>query len=133
MVWTRFLNSAYQARAEARMVARSSSERGRGGGSLKIPVEILYSSCVISDMTSQYAVVGTDGTQPVVWGMGVSPEAAMEDARVQLAEIGFTTESEDLVTVSVTAEQATLIEGGEVSTDGLGIVLPASWLKEHQG
>lgn len=84
---------------------------------------------------AHYATIGTDGTRPVVWGLGVSPEASEKDAREQLhAQLEDPNCEEDLVTVPVTVEQAKRIEeDGEVSTEVLGIGLPASWLAENQG
>lgn len=87
-------------------------------------------------MTQQYAAIGTDGTRPVVWGLGESPEAAMADGLDELEP--FMTEldgkSEDLMTLPITDEQARrVVDEGEVSTEALGIELPAAWLAEHQG
>ena len=86
-------------------------------------------------MSQQYAAIGTDGTRPVVWGLGESPEEAREDAMGQLREQleDPDCESNYWLTLPITTEQATLIEGGEVSTEALGVELPAAWLKEHQG
>ena len=85
-------------------------------------------------MAQQYATVGTDGTRPVVWGLGVSPEAAEADAREQLhAQLEDPDCEEGLVTVPVTEEQARRVEDGEVSTEVLEVELPASWVTEHQG
>jgi|WetSurMetagenome_2_1015567.scaffolds.fasta_scaffold907421_2 hypothetical protein len=36
-----------------------------------------------------------------------------------------------MLTLPVTDEQATLVEGGEVSTEALGILLPKSWVRDH--
>jgi hypothetical protein len=83
---------------------------------------------------AHYATIGTNGTRPVVWGMGVSPEASEKDARKWLCELGDPNCKVDLLTLQVTEEQAQRIgEDGEVSTEVLGIKLPASWLIEHQG
>ena len=85
-------------------------------------------------MTQKYAAIGTDGTRPVIWGLGESPEDALVDAREQWSGEGFTGEV-DLLTLQIelTEEQEELIELGEVSTEALGIELPAAWLAEHQG
>lgn len=32
-------------------------------------------------MAQHYATIGTDGTRPVIWGLGASPEASEADAR----------------------------------------------------
>jgi hypothetical protein len=81
-------------------------------------------------MEAQFAVIGTDGTRPVVWGIGTDPEVAMEEAQGNLIDAGCDY-AEDLLTVSVTSEQAELISGGEVSTEALGIELPAAWLESQ--
>jgi hypothetical protein len=82
-------------------------------------------------MVQNYATIGTDGMRPVVWGLGLSPEAAEEDAREQLQALGEAC-AEELVTVPVTEEQARRVEEGEVSTKALGLALPEAWLAELQ-
>lgn len=86
-------------------------------------------------MTQQYVTIGTDGTRPVVWGLGGSPQEAEEDAREQLhAQLEDPDCEEGLLTLPVTEEQARRVdEDGEVGTEELGIVLPKSWLAEYQG
>jgi hypothetical protein len=68
--------------------------------------------------TTQFAAIGTDGTRPVVWGLGATEDEAEEDARAQ-DDAGDV----KLITVEVTAEQAARIEAGEVSVATLGIAL----------
>lgn len=84
-------------------------------------------------MAQNYATIGTDGARPVVWGLGVSPEASEADAREQLQELEDPDCAEELVTVPITEEQARRVkEDGEVSTKALGVELPAAWLAELQ-
>jgi len=78
-------------------------------------------------MAQNYATIGTDGTRPVVWGLGLSPEASEANAREQLQALGDGCE-EELVTVPITEAQAQRVEEGEVSTKALGLALPEAWL-----
>ena len=63
-----------------------------------------------------FAVVGTDGTRPVVWGLGSTVEEARADAA---AQDGY--DDDDSNVVAVSAEVAGRIQAGEVACDVLGI------------
>ena len=87
-------------------------------------------------MAQHYATIGTDGTRPVIWGLGASPEASEADAREQYCDqhmdLGFN--EEGMLTIPITEEQAQRVsEDEEISTEVLGIELPKAWLAEHQG
>lgn len=66
-----------------------------------------------------FAVIGSDGTRPVVWGLGRSAEEARSDARAQPDASGCDPEVAEVV--EVTAEQAARIQAGTVATAQLGI------------
>ncbi len=59
-----------------------------------------------------YAAVGDDGTLPVVWGLGVTAEAALEDARAELTAAECASE---LAVHEITEAQALAILAGDVS------------------
>ncbi len=66
---------------------------------------------------TMYAVIGDDGTQPVVWGLGASEAEALADAAMQ-------NDGEDIGSKTVrpiTEAQAERIRIGEVSCAVLGI------------
>lgn len=66
-----------------------------------------------------YAAIGTDGTRPVVWGLGATPELARADA----ASRESTWSSGGDATVLIPASVARGILAGHVSCDSLGIVV----------
>jgi hypothetical protein len=63
-----------------------------------------------------YAVVGTDGLRPVVWGIGETEADAVTDAAQWL-------EGNDFTTHEITEDQAAHVRTGDVSWP---IVLPAA-------
>jgi hypothetical protein len=84
----------------------------------------------------QYATIGTDGTNPVIWGLGLSPELALGDAESELRAVGHWGRrvwALDLLTVVITAEQAQKIGllRGVTTAESLGVKLPDHWLKDH--
>ena len=69
-----------------------------------------------------FAAIGTDGTRPVVWGVGVTEEEALAEARDQIIENCEPHERDiDLVVAAVTAERMARIVAGEVGAEGLGL------------
>lgn len=59
-----------------------------------------------------YAAVGSDGTRPVVWGLGESPAEAFADAeRQELSD----NDQAALVAHRVTQEEAAVVMAGDVS------------------
>lgn len=70
----------------------------------------------------RFAAIGDDGTRPVVWGVGLSPDLARADARRWLAESGdgeHVGEADGMAIVTIDAARAALIEAGDVSAEGL--------------
>jgi hypothetical protein len=61
----------------------------------------------------QYATVGSNGVELVVWGLGLSPESAEADADEHLAET--TGERPELVTVPCSPATAELIRDGAIT------------------
>jgi len=57
-----------------------------------------------------FAAVGGDGNRSVVWGMGTTETAAVQEAR---AQDGF--DGHALTTYQITEEQAAVVEAGDVS------------------
>lgn len=68
-----------------------------------------------------YVVVGTDGTRPVVWGIGRTESAAREDARIHLDGGDSDDDADTLVAVEVPQTVADRVLEGEVSCATLGI------------
>lgn len=66
-----------------------------------------------------FAAIGSDGTRPVVRGLGRSVEEARSDAESQAA--ASQCDPEVSRTVEVTAEQAAWIRSGTVAAEALGI------------
>jgi len=62
-----------------------------------------------------FAVVGTDGTRAVVWGLGDTADAARTDARRWLADANAVHEADSLDVEEITAEQAAIVRAGDVS------------------
>jgi hypothetical protein len=63
------------------------------------------------------AAIGTDGTRPVVWGLGATVEEATAEARRWAGDIG---EDLDMIgTVEVDAERAARIEAGDIDANDL--------------
>lgn len=73
-------------------------------------------------VVSAYAAVGTDGLRDVVWGLGDTPEAALEDAARWLAEERPVRTAEALDLHEVSEERAAAVRAGDVVWDG---ALPA--------
>jgi len=69
------------------------------------------------------AAIGTDGREPVVWGLGVDEAAALDDAWNNCnADCGNARwDSEGSACVAVSPDVTTRIEAGEVSCAALGI------------
>lgn len=61
-----------------------------------------------------YVAIGTDGTRPVVWGLGDTYESALADAAGQ-------EDSDADRAVEVSEEIAAAVRAGEVSCEALGI------------
>lgn len=83
-----------------------------------------------------YATIGTNGTDPVVWGFGATPEFALMVAKEELRKRGYLDRwvwPQDLLTVEVTADQAQRIwlSRGVQTAESLGIPLPGHWLETH--
>lgn len=68
-----------------------------------------------------HVAIGTDGEQPVVWGLGVSPDDAISAAR----RVNDPDELLPLITAEITHDQHARLLAGEKSTEALGIVLNA--------
>ncbi len=71
-------------------------------------------------MKSYVGIVGTDGLDPVVWGMGENENDAWEDANVWLdSYVGvYVTHHEDLRVVPLTEDQYNTVLTGDVSWSG---------------
>lgn len=65
------------------------------------------------------AAIGIDGTRPVVWGLGVTADAAIAEA----CEQEPTWDSQGRATCVVSADLVTQIEGGIVDCKTLGITV----------
>jgi len=67
---------------------------------------------VVETGATMFAAVGNDGTREVVWGIGETAEAALEDAASQ-ADGSFNIGT--LETHAITAAQAAVVASGDVS------------------
>lgn len=67
----------------------------------------------------RFAAIGTDGTRPVVWGLGWSPGLARLDAE----SFDKNWDSNGGFTVEVSEEIAERVIAGEVSCDAIGIAV----------
>jgi hypothetical protein len=81
-----------------------------------------YAGRTLLDVVSRHgrgliAAIGSDGTRPVVWGVGSGEDAAREDAARWLEH------PQPLICCEVTAGIATRIEAGEVDCRALGIAV----------
>jgi hypothetical protein len=76
------------------------------------------------------AAVGTDGTRPVVWGVGKTGNDARADAESQLVECDG---ESPLVTVEISDEQLSRIKAGVVDAPELGIRLTPGQLRDLRG
>ena len=70
---------------------------------------------------THYAAIGTDGTRPVVWGLGYSEAAARADAADWLGGDGRydTSDGVAMTVVAVTDEQASAIDAGVIDWESL--------------
>ncbi|HSM93391.1 MAG TPA: hypothetical protein VLT47_10945 [Anaeromyxobacteraceae bacterium] len=75
---------------------------------------------------AKIVAIGTDGTRPVVWGMGATEAEALEDARHWLVANQVppprgveTCTADDLRTVEVDDERAARIAAGDVDASDL--------------
>ena len=66
-----------------------------------------------------FAALGTNGRDPVVWGIGRTEDEAREDAAESLREVGSYEGSADLRIVAIDAARCARIEGGEVDASDL--------------
>lgn len=64
--------------------------------------------------------IGTDGRRPVVWGIGSTTAAAIDDAWQQSCG---SWDDQGSATCEVTADVATRVWRGEVACESLGIVV----------
>ena len=64
-----------------------------------------------------YAAIGTDGTRPVVWGLGATERAALDEA-LRWTDAGGDLEV-DLTAVEVSEERAGGIRRGDVDASDL--------------
>ena len=65
----------------------------------------------------QYAAIGTDGINPVVWGIGEDEREALDDAGHWLDSEGD--EGQELLVVAIDAERAERVRSGDVRADDL--------------
>lgn len=63
------------------------------------------------------AILGSDGTRPVVWGLGPTRPDAEEDAARWIAESGDDATRETLGAVEVSPEAVALVRAGEVAVE----------------
>lgn len=68
---------------------------------------------------TNYAAISTDGTRPVVWGLGSTEEEARAEAAAEAS--GWSSGGD--ATVAIPASVADRIRAGEVSCEALGIVV----------
>ena len=66
-----------------------------------------------------YAAIGTDGIRDVVWGLGETAEAAIEEAREGLRQDG-TSDTVELSTREISAGDVAAVEAGDVDAERLG-------------
>lgn len=67
-----------------------------------------------------YAMIGNDGTRPVVWGIGANGAEAEANARLWIGEAAAA-ELAAMTTVTITDEQADKVRVGVVGCAELGI------------
>jgi hypothetical protein len=68
---------------------------------------------------SKFAAIGSDGTRPVVWGLGATENEAIADARGELAKCEPHERDEDLRVVPVSDDRAARIDAGDVDASDL--------------
>lgn len=64
---------------------------------------------------ASYAVVGTDGTREVVWGIGATEEEARQDAERYLDDAQPPVDPSELTVHEITEAQAEVVRAGDVS------------------
>lgn len=65
--------------------------------------------------TNLYAAVSSDGTRPVVWGLGSTPDEARADASRWLAECATTETGDDCEIHVISDAQAAIVRAGDVA------------------
>jgi hypothetical protein len=65
-----------------------------------------------------FAAIGTDGTRPVVWGIGANAEEAIADGEEQLGDVGAAG-SCDLRSVEISVARFSRIASGDVDASDL--------------
>lgn len=79
---------------------------------------------------TKFAVVGTDGTRAVVWGLGATEDDASQDASRHLDDQD--PQRTNLLTIAVTSERAALIEAGDVDAEDLVEADGRGWIRERR-
>ena len=71
--------------------------------------------CMRHDNATMIALVGDDGRQPCVWGLGRTLKEATEDATRWLTECGCAHEVPSLKAHEISDEDAAVVHGGDIS------------------